>query len=459
MGRRVIRLVPGSATAIGQVRAVNQDSVLVADQLYAVADGMGGHRGGEVASASALEALAAAVTEPSTAALVAGVETANAAVYRQSLTDPSLAGMGTTLVVIGVVAQGAERRLGIVNVGDSRAYLLAGDEFAQLSEDHSLVETLVRSGQLTEDEAANHPRRNVLTRALGIEPEVDVDAWVIEPHEGDRFILCSDGLFNELDDDTITTTLRAVDDPGDAARELVRQADAAGGRDNISVVVLDVVEVPEIPDALAAAEAADATIDERLTRVTTESDESAFVDTMAHPALLVASPAVGPAPPPVAAAPAGVAAPPRQANVSSGPVTPLPGANDDRRLTWRVAVFVLAVVAVVGLAFGAMAWTARSGYYVLAEAGQVNLYQGRQGGLLWFDPTLVQHTGINTADLRESDRSKLTAGKSFSDRSSADAFIAGLSRYAQQGLPSATTSSTTSTTPAGPTITVASGGP
>jgi serine/threonine protein phosphatase PrpC len=435
----MIRLVPGSATAVGQVRAVNQDAVLVTGALFAVADGMGGHRGGEVASAVALEALAEAVNGQTTEELVEGVERANRAVFDRAGADSSLAGMGTTLVLLGLVTHEGRGRLGIVNVGDSRAYLLAGLEFAQLSEDHSLVETLVRSGQLTEDEAANHPRRNVLTRALGIEPDVDVDAWVIEPHAGDRFLLCSDGLFNELDDDEITAVLRQLIDPSQAATELVRLADEAGGRDNISVVVVDVVDAPEPPDALGALDAAEATIDDRLTRVTSETDESAF---SAPPAQVPSPPT-----PPV---------PPRPVTVGPQPVAPL--VNDhEHRWTWRVGLFAVSVVAVLALALGAVTWTARSGYFVIAESGNVILYRGHQGGLLWFEPTLVKDTGVSTSDLRESDQAKLEAGKSFPERSEADAYIADLSALASSGSP--INSTTITTTSAGATTTTLAAGP
>lgn len=443
----MIRLVPGSATAVGQVRAVNQDAVLVTAALFAVADGMGGHRGGEVASAVALKALAEAVNGQTTEQLVVGVERANRAVFDRAGSDSSLAGMGTTLVLLGLVNHEGRGRLGIVNVGDSRAYLLAGLEFAQLSEDHSLVETLVRSGQLTEDEAANHPRRNVLTRALGIEPEVDVDAWVIEPHAGDRFLLCSDGLFNELDDDEITAVLRQLIDPAQAASELVRLADEAGGRDNISVVVVDVVDAPEPPEALGALDAAEATIDDRLTRVTSETDEVAF--------------SAVPAQAPSRDAPSPAVTPPRQVTIGSQPVAPF--VNDhEHRWTWRVGLFVGSVLAVLALAFGAVAWTARSGYFVIAESGTVMLYRGHQGGLLWFEPTMVNDTGVSTSDVRESDRSKLKAGKSFTERSAADAFIAGLSAFADSGspvTPTSTSPTSIATTSAGTTTTTLSTGP
>ena len=451
----MIRLVAGAASDVGQVRAENQDAILVADELFAVADGMGGHRGGEVASAVALETLSAAELDLSCDALVAGVQQANRAVFQQSVQDSALAGMGTTLVVLGVIVEDGRRRLAMVNVGDSRAYLLAGDEFQQLSEDHSLVETMLRSGQLTEDEAANHPRRNVITRALGIEPEVDVDAWIIEPHPGDRFLLCSDGLFNDLDDDELAEVLRRIASPSEAATELVRLANEAGGRDNISVVLVDVIEVADETDTIDGA-----AIDDRVTRVTARSDEAAFNDTMAYGmAPVVATPPV--AAPGSEHARINPPAPPR-AESQSRPPSPRRQVSAERRWTWRVGMFAAAIVAVFGIAFGAIAWTARSGYFLAAERGQLVLYQGQQGGLLWFEPTRIEDTGILLSDLRPVDRKAVADGQSFDDRASADERIDALKEFATEGLPNGSTTtsvvSSTTTVVDAVTTTIAPGG-
>ena len=149
--------------------------------------------------------------------------------------------MGTTLCALALVVSGDQDRLAIANVGDSRIYVYAGDEFEQLTEDHSLVAQLVRDGTLTASQADRHPQRNVLTRALGIDPEVNVDAWEVLPFAGDRFVLCSDGLSNELTDDQIAAVLRRLAEPQEAANELVRLANDNGGRDNITVVVVDIM--------------------------------------------------------------------------------------------------------------------------------------------------------------------------------------------------------------------------
>jgi serine/threonine protein phosphatase PrpC len=239
------RFAAGAATDVGQVRSVNQDNTLVSDDVFAVADGMGGHRGGEVASAVAVDALRHHFRERTPMALLAAVREANRAVVERSQRDPELRGMGTTLCALaGVRRADGDELLTIVNVGDSRAYLLKAGEAAliQISEDHSLVQQLVRQGQLSPDAAAVHPQRNILTRALGIDREVKPDAFVVLPVRGDRYLLCSDGLFNEVDERRIAEVLRQTPDPRQAANVLVHLANEGGGRDNISVVVVDVTD-------------------------------------------------------------------------------------------------------------------------------------------------------------------------------------------------------------------------
>src|SRR5205823_5486211 len=141
-------------------------------------------------------------------------------------------GMGTTLTAVALVEEDGEDRLAVVNVGDSRAYLLQQGELEQLTDDHSLVAQLVREGQLTPEEATVHPQRSIITRALGLDPEVEVDMWELTPYRGDRLLLCSDGLTNELDDERIASVLRSVADPQEAANQLVQEANARGGNDN-----------------------------------------------------------------------------------------------------------------------------------------------------------------------------------------------------------------------------------
>src|SRR5437868_12337160 len=232
----------GGATDVGLVRAHNEDRFLADERLFAVADGVGGHKAGEVASQTAVETLQREFTDPRTDALIDAVKLANRTVWNLAETNSDQRGMGTTLTAIALVDDGGEERLAIVNVGDSRAYLLQQGQLEQLTEDHSLVEQLVREGQLTREEAQVHPQRSIITRALGLDPDVDVDSWELTPYKGDRILLCSDGLTNEVSDDEIASTLRTVGDPQEAATKLVDEANDRGGNDNITVVVIDVVD-------------------------------------------------------------------------------------------------------------------------------------------------------------------------------------------------------------------------
>lgn len=236
------RLRSGSATDRGRVRPVNQDRVVVAPDLVAVADGMGGHVGGEVAARTAVDTLINSFGDERTSdGLVTAVQAANRAIWEQSRLQGELRGMGTTLTAAALVDDSGEQHLTLVNVGDSRAYLYTAGDLVQLTQDHSLVEEMVRHGEITAAEAASHPHRHILTRALGIDRGVEIDAWQLAPPEGSRVLLCSDGLTNELSEDEIAGVLSTVADPDGAAAELVRIALDHGGNDNISAVVVDVV--------------------------------------------------------------------------------------------------------------------------------------------------------------------------------------------------------------------------
>jgi protein phosphatase len=232
----------GAASDTGRLRSINQDSALVADNLFAVADGMGGHQGGEVASQLAVKSLERSAGAITTADLIEGVQLANSEVFEKGSEDPSLHGMGTTLCAVALVHSDDEERIAVVNVGDSRVYLFKDGDLSQLTQDHSLVEDLVRQGRLTPEEAAVHPQRNIVTRVLGVYPDISVDSWELMPVTGDRYLLCSDGLFNEVSHDRIASVLRRLRSPQEAADELVRLANEGGGRDNITCVVVDVVD-------------------------------------------------------------------------------------------------------------------------------------------------------------------------------------------------------------------------
>jgi serine/threonine protein phosphatase PrpC len=231
-----MRIEVGSASDIGRVRERNEDSILVEPPLFVVADGMGGHRGGQVASRVALETLEALSSEGK-GTLPDQVRSANRAVWDRSVEDERLSGMGTTLTA--ALVDGASAL--IAHVGDSRAYLLREGTLRQLTTDHTLVARMVKSGEITEAEADVHPHKNVLTRALGTDEEVEVDEDTIALLDGDRLLLCSDGLTGMVTEDQMQAILENSERPQQAADRLVKAANRAGGIDNISVVVLAAV--------------------------------------------------------------------------------------------------------------------------------------------------------------------------------------------------------------------------
>jgi protein phosphatase len=196
-----------------------------------VADGMGGAVGGEVASKTAVANAVADAGDP-----VARVVRANEAVYEKTMSDPGLAGMGTTLTLLELDEDGLAR---LAHVGDSRAYLWRGGRFIQISRDHTLIAEHLAAGRISERDAASHPQRSVLTRVLGISPEIEVDEVEIPVAPGDRFLLCSDGLTNMVEDQRIGEILSGAS-PEAAIWELVEEANRAGGHDNITVVVVEV---------------------------------------------------------------------------------------------------------------------------------------------------------------------------------------------------------------------------
>jgi PPM family protein phosphatase len=241
----MIRFHHGAVTSVGRVRRVNEDSYLALPPLYAVADGMGGHGAGDVASALAIEVLTAcARSDPLTAeAVLVALDDANRAIIERDEAD----GMGTTITGLAAVETVAGGRLMVFNVGDSRVYRLTGGRFDQITVDHSEVAELVLAGVLTPEQARTHPRRNVITRALGGDPApLLADHWLLPAIGGDRYLLCSDGLYGELPDEAIAGLL-AAGDPPQAATALVAAANEAGGHDNITVIVVDVDDTTPPP--------------------------------------------------------------------------------------------------------------------------------------------------------------------------------------------------------------------
>jgi len=242
----MLTLAIGAATDTGNLRGQNEDAHIAEQNLFAVADGMGGHNAGEVASAMAIEHLRGIALGgvSSAEAFAQVVRDLNSAIYASATSTTDQRGMGTTLAAAALLAPtdnvDQPSQIVIANVGDSRTYLLRSGELRQMSVDHSYVQELVTEGLLTVDEARTHPRRNIVTRALGIDEQVSVDTWTIPMFDGDRFMLCSDGLVDEVPLEEIAELMREHSTPQHVAERLVTAAKRHGGRDNITVIVVDV---------------------------------------------------------------------------------------------------------------------------------------------------------------------------------------------------------------------------
>ena len=409
----------GEATDVGRVRHINQDSLVARFGLYAVADGMGGHTAGEVAAEIAVEVFETHRAIVSTQDLIQAVHAMNAAIIERADAEPALSGMGTTLCALALVVSGEQERLALVNVGDSRIYVYAGDELQQLTEDHSLVAQLVRDGTLTANQADRHPQRNVLTRALGIDPEVAVDAWEVLPFAGDRFVLCSDGLSNELTDDQIAAVLRRLADPQEAATELVRLANESGGRDNITVVVVDIIGGGR-SDGVAA------------------SVTKLRVPDLAGFETAIAIQTVDDQPVEGATVRAAVAEPASHANKEvREPRPPI--------FTVRMVLFLFAVVLVLLVALGAVFWIGRRTYYVaFNDANQVVIYRGRPGGVLWIEPTEAEVAAdMGRSDIPEALVPTLEKGHDVSSLNAGRRYVDNVRAEIARANPGATTTTTT----------------
>jgi protein phosphatase len=351
----MLRVVDHAArTDTGRARSANEDSYWVHSPLFVLADGMGGAQAGEVASRTAVGVFSSHGGLPEGAGtyeerLAALVEEANVQVHAQALSDDQFAGMGTTLTVAYV----GEDDLAIAHVGDSRFYVLRDGELQQLTDDHSLVGELVRRGQISAEEAEDHPQRSIITRALGIEGEVVVDHFSWPVRDGDVFLLCSDGLTGMISDAKVAEIIGGAPSLAAAAQQLVNAANEAGGRDNITVILFRVEDVTPGEGAVVSQ------------------------NTMVGAAAPAAAPATAEAPRPAPAEPAALAAarraprPPRDASASgAGPTK--------RRRRWGPFAKGFAVVAVLLIIIGSGAWIAsRSVYFVgTDDDGFVTLYTG-----------------------------------------------------------------------------------
>ena len=426
----------GATTHSGQIRAGNEDNLLAVDGVYVVADGMGGHEAGEVASQIAVERIQADLEHadlPEASDVVDSILNANGDIFRAAIANPGQAGMGTTVTAIAVIgdpmagrgepnlevnddpgevtpiipAQPSEA-LVLANVGDSRTYLFRHGRLRRVTVDHSYVQELVTTGHITEDEARTHPRRNIITRALGIEPDVRVDWWTLPLIRGDRFLLCSDGLVDEIADSAITDTLTIETDPQAAADTLVDQANAAGGRDNITVIVLDVLEGDDPPDPT-----------QEIDVVPIWADD---IDPTPAGTLELDADAAA-----VALADANVA----NADIATATGSTARSDNDaprrrrDRGPRRFIYGLVAAALLVVVFAFFA-AW-ARRGYYVDFDVDdEAIVYRGRTGGVLWFGPTTETTGGPSRDDLAAESIELVEDQPRFDTSTEAQQFVASL---------------------------------
>lgn len=403
----------GTATDEGQMRSQNEDRYHAGDGLFVVADGMGGHLAGEVASEMAVTRLREnlPVDAPTSLDMLVGaIDQANKEIHAGSIERADQAGMGTTVTAIAVVEDPHDGEVfGIANVGDSRCYVVRHGRLRQLTIDHSFVQELVAEGAITRDEARLHPRRNIVTRALGIEPTVRIDSWTMPIFQGDRLVLCSDGLVDEVADDEISRVLLDHADPDAAAHALVDSANAAGGRDNITVVIVDVIEGDEPPDPteefdvvpLWADDDFEPTGEVQIVADPLPDDESAPVPTLPDP-----DPASRP--------------------VEPAPATPAtPGAKSGKRAGLFRFLLIVGVAAVVVLGAAILAAWARSGYFVaFDEDGRVVIYQGREDGFLWFDPTAEAYGQYTRDELSDESVELVEDRVHFESQESAARFVA-----------------------------------
>jgi len=348
------------ASDAGRVRDHNEDRALGGPDVIAVADGMGGANAGEVAAGLAVEGVGRLRAPVSGDDLRRAIEDANGRIHTEAAADPAKAGMGTT-VTAGAIEDGG---LELAHVGDSRAYLWRDGELAQLTNDHSVVAELVRRGTLTPEEAERHPHRNVITRALGAEPEVEVDRSRVEVKSGDVVLITSDGLTTHLNDDQIEAVLREGGTLRALADRLVRRANAAGGSDNVTVV-------------LARIGLGDAAADAR------EGQPAQQGETREMPVIrgVGSAPAEGDARPPAV-------------------LQPIQGR---RRSRLRPAIVAVAVVLL--LVVGAVAWVASRSYVITeGEEGTVQIQNGLPISLLGQDLAVTwQDTGIPAEDVLADD--------------------------------------------------------
>ena len=372
----------------GRQRRSNEDSYFRRPPVFAVADGMGGARAGEVASRILVETLEPGLPDegPDEERLATRVREANQRIYELAQADADRAGMGTT-VTAAVVGDAA---VSLAHVGDSRAYRWRDGKLEQMTRDHSLVEELLRRGKLTPEEAADHPQKSVITRALGPEAAVDVDKRSVPAQDGDVFLLCSDGLTAMVDDARIAEVLRSSSSLAEAGRALIAAANEAGGRDNITVVLF------RLEDVAHAAQGA---------------DQPTQIGMAAPPAEQVAAARQQPLPLPKRTAPL----PPRTGGAAQS-------SSPKRRRRIRGVVPVLVTLAILGVIAAALFTATREVYFVGTQDGFVSVFRGLPyegpGGLKLYTREYV--SGVPAAQLPPARRKSILNNSLRSQNDAAD---------------------------------------
>ncbi|GII77682.1 protein phosphatase [Sphaerisporangium rufum] len=378
---------------VGLLREGNEDSAYASPRLLAVADGMGGHAHGEVASSVAITAMSSLDRDAAGGDLLSAIETAvrdaNRRLHEMVGRDPSLKGMGTTLTAM----LWSGTRVALVHVGDSRAYLLRNGELYQITHDHTLVQSLVDDGRITQEEAASHPQRSILLRALDGSGEVDPDLSLREAQINDRYLLCSDGLSSVVSAETLHHTLTTVDEPESVVRQLIDLANRGGGPDNITCIVADVVEIEEGQVVAGDAAVVGAAGSSRL-RSQPPDTPAGRASTITAPQPVIVDdldeePAGGPA--------ASAGAAPRRVR---------------RRRVWPVAVVVLGLLVVIvgGGGYFGYRWT-QDQYYVGANGDELVLFRGVDTtiGPIQLN-SVAQSTGLSVSSIPEPERGQVRQG-------------------------------------------------
>jgi PPM family protein phosphatase len=391
---------------VGLLREGNEDSAYAGPRLLAVADGMGGHAAGEVASAVAIGSLADLDGDmpPNELqiALSSAVAHANQILHDMVSADPSISGMGTTLTAM--LWSGS--KVALCHIGDSRAYVLSGGQFQQITHDHTLVQSLVDDGRISPDEAATHPQRSLLLRALDGTSEAEPDLSILEAHAGDRYLLCSDGLSGVVSEETLHRTLATVPDPDDAVLQLVELAIRGGGPDNITCIVADVVDsttAPRVPGRSSVLAGAASNGGRPMVRTDSPAARAHLLSQTKPQAAIVVD--------------------------HDDPAPRMPHDDEDdepprRRLPIVRSLIVLLLILIIGGAYLGWRYT-QDQYYVGTDGGQVAIFQGVNQTVAGVNLSHVyQRTDIPLAQVPSPQQGLIRATVSATSRTSALAIVA-----------------------------------